>query len=65
MKKRKSFQAVRTMTDEDAAVFWQRKHHQVMRSKKAYDRRKEKRAAKLDAFGPFNFSKARPNRSYR
>lgn len=53
MKKKKLFDAKRTMTKEEAATFWQRPHHQVMKDKKKYDRKKEKRTIKLEAFGPF------------
>jgi len=53
MKKRKSFQAVRVMTREEAAIFWQRPHHRVMKSKKAYDRQKEKRDQERNSFGSF------------
>ena len=56
MKKAKSFQRVRTMTKEDAAIFWQRQHHSVMKSKKAYNRQKEKGTVKLNAFGPHFFT---------
>jgi hypothetical protein len=53
MKKRKSLQKIRTMTREEAAIFWQRPHHRVMKSKKAYNRRKEKRAQERNSFGSF------------
>jgi len=53
MKNGQSFKRIRTMTKEDAAIFWQRPHHRIMKSKKAYDRHKEKRAQERNSFGSF------------
>jgi hypothetical protein len=43
------------MTKEEAATFWQRPHHRIMRSKKAYNRQKEKGAGKQIAFSSYFF----------